>query len=65
MTESGVRKLNSSAHLCEFGLYAPVNAGLLRRLGVGTILGGEFEQGLLSLVRRLKADAPGPSLPQV
>ena len=60
-----VRKLNPSAHLCVFGLYAPVNAGLLRRLGVGTILGGEFEQGLLSLVRRLEAGAPGPGLPQV
>jgi radical SAM superfamily enzyme YgiQ (UPF0313 family) len=59
-----VRKLNPSAHLCGFGLYAPVNAGLLRRLGVGTILGGEFEQGLLSLVRRLEAGAPGPGLPQ-
>jgi radical SAM superfamily enzyme YgiQ (UPF0313 family) len=34
-------------------------------LGVGTILGGEFEQGLLSLVRRLEAGAPGPGLPQV
>ena len=60
-----VRKLNPSAHLCGFGLYAPVNAGLLRRLSVGTILGGEFEQGLLSLVRRLNAGAPGPGLPQV
>src|ERR1700732_4197315 len=60
-----VRKLNPAAHLCGFGLYAPVNAGLLRRLGVGTILGGEFEQGLLSLVRRLEAGAPGPGLPQV
>src|SRR6202023_3051090 len=60
-----VRILNSSAHLCGFGLYAPVNAGLLRRLGVGTILGGEFEQGLLSLVRRLEAGAPSPGLPQV
>src|SRR5437016_791881 len=60
-----VRKLNPCAHLCGFGLYAPVNAGLLRRLGVGTILGGEFEQGLLSLVRRLEAGAPGPGLPQV
>src|SRR5437879_2906326 len=59
------RKLNPSAHLCGFGLYAPVNAGLLRRLGVGTILGGEFEQGLLSLARRLEAGAPGPGLPQV
>src|ERR1700736_2126245 len=60
-----VRKLNPPAHLCGFGLYAPVNADLLRRLGVGTILGGEFEQGLLSLVRRLEAGAPGPGLPQV
>src|ERR1700724_4324073 len=60
-----VRKLTPSAHLCGFGLRAPVIAGLLRRLGVGTILGGEFEQGLLSLVRRLEAGAPGPGLPQV
>ena len=60
-----VRTLNPSAHLCGFGLYAPVNSGLLRRLGVGTILGGEFEQGLLSLARRLEAGAPGPGLPQV
>src|SRR5579864_7477773 len=60
-----VRTLNPSAHLCGFGLYAPVNSGLLRRLGVGTILGGEFEQGLLSLVRRLEAGVPGCGLPQV
>ena len=60
-----VRTLNPSAHLCGFGLYAPVNSGLLRRLGVGTILGGEFEEGLLSLARRLEAGAPGPGLPQV
>ena len=60
-----VRTLNPSAHLCGFGLYAPVNSGLLRRLGVGTILGGEFEQGLLSLARRLEAGAPSPRLPQL
>ena len=60
-----VRKLNPAAHLCAFGLYAPVNAGLLRRLGFGTILGGEFEQGLLSLARRLEAGAPHPGLPQI
>src|SRR5579862_1845960 len=60
-----VRKINGSAHLCGFGLYAPVNSGLLRRLGVGTILGGEFEQGLLSLARRLEARAHDLGLPQV
>src|ERR1700686_3106587 len=42
-----VRKLNSSAHLCGFGLYAPFNAGLLRRLGVGTILLRELYQEVI------------------
>lgn len=49
-----VRELNPSAHLCAYGLYAPLNAELLRGMGVATILGGEFEEGLVSLVRRLK-----------
>ena len=40
-----VRKLNPSAHLCGFGLYAPVNSSLLRRLGVGTILGESLSRG--------------------
>jgi radical SAM superfamily enzyme YgiQ (UPF0313 family) len=59
------RKLNPAAHLCGFGLYAPVNAGLLRGLGVGTILGGEFEQGLLSLARRLEAGSIESGQPQI
>jgi radical SAM superfamily enzyme YgiQ (UPF0313 family) len=50
-----VRQLNSRAHLCFYGLYAPVNEGYLRKLGVQTILGGEFEQGLSDLVARLGA----------
>jgi radical SAM superfamily enzyme YgiQ (UPF0313 family) len=50
-----VRALNPRAHLCAYGLYAPVNADLLRGLGVATILGGEFEAGLCSLARRLAA----------
>jgi radical SAM superfamily enzyme YgiQ (UPF0313 family) len=48
-----VRQANPLAHLCCFGLYAPINEPLLRRLGVATILGGEFESGLVSLYRRL------------
>jgi radical SAM superfamily enzyme YgiQ (UPF0313 family) len=54
-----VRALNPRAHLCFYGLYAPVNEGYLRRLGAQTILGGEFEAGLLSLVRRLPGDRRG------
>jgi radical SAM superfamily enzyme YgiQ (UPF0313 family) len=49
------REINPAAHLCAYGLYAPVNADLLRKLGVRTIAGGEFEEALVSLVR------PGPA----
>jgi hypothetical protein len=49
-----VRSLNPSAHLCFYGLYAPVNEEYLRGLGVGTVLGGEFEEGLASLAARLE-----------
>src|SRR2546428_13700705 len=59
-----VRKLNPSAHLCGFGLYAPVNAGLLRRWAFGRTLGGGFSQGRLSLVAGLKPGGPGPGLPR-
>jgi radical SAM superfamily enzyme YgiQ (UPF0313 family) len=52
-----VRALNPRAHLCGYGLYAPLNEAALREAGVGTILGGEFEQGLVDLARRLVAHA--------
>src|SRR5665213_1870163 len=51
-----VRLLNPTAHLCAFGLYAPINAEFLRKCGISTILGGEFEDGLLSLANRLDRD---------
>jgi radical SAM superfamily enzyme YgiQ (UPF0313 family) len=50
-----VRALNPGAHLCCYGLYAPLNESYLRGLGAGTILGGEFEPGLVSLLERLAA----------
>ncbi len=59
-----VRQINPETHLCCFGLYAPVNAAYLRRLGVGTILGGEFETGLVSLAKRLSHPNKGQT-PQV
>ncbi len=34
-----LREQNPGAHLCCYGLYAPMNAEYLRTLGVGTILG--------------------------
>jgi radical SAM superfamily enzyme YgiQ (UPF0313 family) len=56
-----VKMLNPRAHLCFYGLYAPMNEAYLRRLGAHTILGGEFETGLVHLVRRLQADQGQPA----
>jgi len=50
-----IRDMAPHAHLCVYGLYAPMNQKLLRGLGVKTILGGESEPGLLSLAQRLRA----------
>jgi len=61
-----LRAINPRAHFCAYGLYAPVNADLLRGLGVATILGGEFEVGLRGLARRLAAaEGDLTRLPQV
>src|SRR5579862_5037232 len=53
-----VRRLNTRAHLCFYGLYAPVNEAYLRRLGVETIIGGEFEAALADTIEQL-ADRRG------
>jgi radical SAM superfamily enzyme YgiQ (UPF0313 family) len=63
-----VTRINPNAHLCFYGLYAPVNEEYLRGLGAGTILGGEFEEGLVALVERLSAadtlPSPQPAQPE-
>jgi radical SAM superfamily enzyme YgiQ (UPF0313 family) len=48
-----LRQQNPAAHLCCYGLYAPMNVDYLRALGVSTILGGEFEEALVQLAERL------------
>jgi len=55
---------NSGAHLCCYGLYAPMNADYLRMLGVQTILGGEFENELVHLAERIATGAAVISVPQ-
>jgi len=40
------RRLNGSARICAFGLYAPLNAEWLRSIGVDEVFGGEFEEDL-------------------
>ncbi|MCC7023202.1 MAG: radical SAM protein [Thermomicrobiales bacterium] len=52
-----VERINPRAHLCFYGLYAPVNEAYLREIGADTILGGEFEAGLVALAKRLMAQS--------
>lgn len=57
-----IKDINPTAHICFYGLYAPVNEPYLRKLGGDTILGGEFEEGLASLAKRLAAKAASDEL---
>src|SRR3989338_7809664 len=50
-----IRAIAPPAHLCVYGLYAPMNEKLLRDLGADTVLGGEIEPALVSLVQRLRS----------
>jgi radical SAM superfamily enzyme YgiQ (UPF0313 family) len=46
-----VRRVNPTARLAAYGLYAPLNEELLRLLGVEYVVGGEFEAALVDFVR--------------
>ena len=52
-----LRQLNPGAHLCAYGLYAPLNSDHLHALGLHTIIGGEFEGRLLALAEGLHGDS--------
>ena len=50
-----IKALNGSAHICFFGLYAPLNADYLFEQGAGSIIGGEFEGAMARLYSDLRA----------
>lgn len=50
-----VRAVNPSAHICFYGLYASLNARYLLRTYADSVVGGEFEETLLALVRVLES----------
>lgn len=57
-----IKALNGAAHICFFGLYAPLNAAFLYRIGADSVIGGEFENAMADLYRRLAAgDGDGDS----
>jgi radical SAM superfamily enzyme YgiQ (UPF0313 family) len=57
-----VKARNPGARLCAYGLYAPLNAALLGRAGIETVIGGEFEQGLVDWARGDRPAGPAVSL---
>jgi radical SAM superfamily enzyme YgiQ (UPF0313 family) len=59
-----VRAINPSAHVCAYGLYAPLNDPVLREHGVQTVLGPEFEPELTELATSLRS-VPPVSVPPV
>jgi radical SAM superfamily enzyme YgiQ (UPF0313 family) len=76
-----VRTMHPAARLVAYGLYAPLNAALLRARGVTEVLGGEFEEDLVhaclagpsAVARGAKAEARtevharegGPHVPRI
>ena len=57
-----IRRINPHAHLCAYGLYASLTAEILRAQGIGSLLGGEFEQSLVDLAEHLSGLS---ALPQI
>ena len=50
------RRLNRTARVCAYGLYAPLNEAWLRSLGVDEVLGGEFEEDLAAIARSIGSE---------
>jgi radical SAM superfamily enzyme YgiQ (UPF0313 family) len=57
-----IRKSNPHAHLCAYGLYAPLAAETLRAHGVESLFGGEFEQALVDLAEHLSGLSAYPQI---
>jgi radical SAM superfamily enzyme YgiQ (UPF0313 family) len=60
-----VRALNPGARLAAYGLYAPLNAALLRERGVADVLGAEFEEDLVRLARSETVAPSGGTIPRL
>ena len=57
-----LRRMNPRAHLCAYGLYAPMSARSFRELGITSLLGGEFEQALVDLAEHLSGLSASPQI---
>ncbi|MGB7848406.1 MAG: CUAEP/CCAEP-tail radical SAM protein [Candidatus Acidiferrum sp.] len=57
-----LRRINPKAHLCAYGLYASLSADIFRAQGIGSLLGGEFEQSLVDLAEHLSGLSSFPQI---
>ena len=57
-----IRAISPKAHLCAYGLYASLSADIFHAKGIGSLLGGEFEQALVDLAEHLSGLS---ALPQI
>ncbi len=57
-----IRQMNPKAHLCAYGLYASLSAESFRAHDVNSLLGGEFEQGLVDLSEHLEGLSASPQI---
>ncbi len=53
-----IRKLNPECHICFYGLYASLNSNYLLNTVADSVIGGEFEEALVQLIRAVHAGAP-------
>jgi radical SAM superfamily enzyme YgiQ (UPF0313 family) len=58
-----VRRLNPTAHICFYGLYASLNAETLLGRYADSVIGGEYEQPMVRLVDSLASPSSGPPDP--
>ena len=49
-----IRKLNPRCHMCFYGLYASLNAEYLLATVADAVIGGEFEEALVELIKRVQ-----------
>jgi radical SAM superfamily enzyme YgiQ (UPF0313 family) len=57
-----VRRINTTAHFCAYGLYASLSADIFRARGISTLFGGEFEQSLVDLAEHLSGLSATPQI---
>jgi radical SAM superfamily enzyme YgiQ (UPF0313 family) len=51
-----IRQINPSCHICFYGLYASLNSDYLLDSVADSIIGGEYEEAMLVLIKALDAD---------